>query len=71
MKHTSLVATAPIAPIFKADAVTLHVSREKDGKLRIVYDGWDDFKVRSGNEALEPTGKLAEGERAYYRQGKR
>jgi hypothetical protein len=39
MKHTSLVATAPIAPIFKVDAVTLHVSREKDGKLWMVYGG--------------------------------
>jgi hypothetical protein len=35
----------PIAPIFIADSVSLAVSREKDGKLRIVYAGWDDFKV--------------------------
>ena len=29
------------APIFIADSVSLAVSREKDGKLRIVYAGWD------------------------------
>jgi hypothetical protein len=34
-----------ISPIFKADKVTLAVSREKDGKLRVVYAGWDDAKV--------------------------
>jgi hypothetical protein len=28
-----------ISPIFKADTVTLHVSREKDGKLRLGYAG--------------------------------
>ena len=28
-----------------ADKVRLHVSREKDGKLRLVYAGWDDAKV--------------------------
>ena len=32
----------PIAPIFKAASVTLAVSREKDGKLRLVYAGWDE-----------------------------
>jgi len=34
-----------ISPIFKADTVRLHVSREKDGKLPLVYAGWDDLKV--------------------------
>jgi hypothetical protein len=34
-----------ISPIFISDKVTLHVSREKDGKLRLVYAGWDDAKV--------------------------
>jgi len=34
-----------ISPIFKADTVRLHVSREKDGKWRLVYAGWDDTKV--------------------------
>src|SRR5262249_21578175 len=29
-------------PIFKAASVTLAVSREKDGKLRLVYAGWDE-----------------------------
>jgi len=29
-------SSAPIAPIFKADSVSLHVSREKEGKLRLV-----------------------------------
>ena len=34
-----------ISPIFKTDTVRLHVSREKDGKWRLVYAGWDDPKV--------------------------
>ena len=34
-----------ISPIFKADTVRLHVSREKDRKLRLVDAGWDDPKV--------------------------
>jgi hypothetical protein len=34
-----------ISSILKADTVRLHVSREKDGKLRLVYAGWDDTKV--------------------------
>jgi len=34
-----------ISPIFTADNVTLVVSREKDGKLRLVYAGWDDVSV--------------------------
>jgi hypothetical protein len=33
------------APIFISDKVTLHVSREKDWKLRLVYAGWDVAKV--------------------------
>jgi hypothetical protein len=40
-----LQKTPQISPIFKADTVRLHVSREKDGKLRLVYAGWDDTKV--------------------------
>ena len=34
-----------ISPIFKTDTVRLHVSREKDRKLRLVDAGWDDPKV--------------------------
>ena len=34
-----------ISPIFISGKVTLHVSREKDGKWRLVYAGWDDTKV--------------------------
>jgi hypothetical protein len=37
--------TPPISPIFTADSVTLVVSREKDGKSRLVYAGWDDVRV--------------------------
>jgi hypothetical protein len=29
----------PIAPIFIANSVSLAVSREKDGKLRLIYAG--------------------------------
>ena len=40
----------PIAPIFIADSVSIHVSHEKGGKLRIVYAGWDDAKVLQPDE---------------------
>ena len=43
----------PIAPIFIANSVSLAVSREKDGKLRLVYAGWDDAKVVEPSEVLE------------------
>jgi len=34
-------------------SVSLAVSREKDGKLRLVYTGWDDIKVaRLGTSPL-------------------
>ena len=33
------------APIFIAGKVSLAVSSEKDGKLRLVYAGWDHAKV--------------------------
>jgi hypothetical protein len=39
-----------ISPIFISDKVTLHVSREKDGKLHLVDAGWGDAK------ALQPDG---------------
>jgi hypothetical protein len=48
---TALLTPAPrqklpeISPIFKADTVRLHVSREKDGKLRLICSGWDDTKI--------------------------
>jgi hypothetical protein len=35
----------PIAPIFIADKVSLAISRERDGKLRLVYGGWDNANV--------------------------
>ena len=38
-----------ISPIFTADSVTITVSREKDGKLRIVYAGWDNANVVQPN----------------------
>jgi hypothetical protein len=34
-----------ISPIFISDKVTLHVSREKDGKSGLVDAGWDDYMV--------------------------
>jgi hypothetical protein len=56
MRPTPRASSSPIAPIFKADSVSLHVSREKDGKLRLVYAGWEDAKV------VQPdAGKLAAG----------
>jgi hypothetical protein len=34
-----------ISPIFISDKVTLHVSREKGAKFRLVCAGWDDREV--------------------------
>ena len=47
-----------IAPIFIADSVSLAVSREKDGKLRVVYAGWGDAKLVEPSDVLEASGKL-------------
>src|SRR5215475_10937833 len=44
-KFTPRQKSPQISPILIADKITLHVSREKDGKLRVVYAGWDDFNV--------------------------
>jgi hypothetical protein len=33
------------SPIFISDQITLHVSREKNGKLHLLDAGWDDAKV--------------------------
>jgi hypothetical protein len=49
MRPTPLAQKLRIAPIFIADKVSLTVSREKDGKLRIVYAGWDDYERRSAD----------------------
>ena len=54
----------PIAPIFIANSVSLAVSREKDGKLRLVYAGWDDVKV-----ILLGTSPLAEADRGPFMTG--
>jgi hypothetical protein len=37
--------TVQISPIFISDKVTLHVSREKGAKFRLVCAGWDDTEV--------------------------
>ena len=50
---TPLPQKLPVAPIFIADSISLAVSREKDGKLQIVYAGWDDAKVVEPSEVLE------------------
>jgi hypothetical protein len=47
MAPTPLQKTPQIPPIFKAATGTLHVSREKDGKLHLVDAGWDNTKGRS------------------------
>ena len=58
---TPQAAATAISPIFKADSASLHVSREKDGKLRLVYAGWDDAKV------VQPDGCGATGEALTFR----
>jgi hypothetical protein len=41
----ALRLTSQIPPLFKAESVNIAVSASKDGKLRVVYGGWDDAKV--------------------------
>ena len=45
MRPTPPVSTKQIPPIFISDKGNLAVSREKDGKLRLLYAGWNDVKV--------------------------
>jgi hypothetical protein len=71
MRPTPRASSSPIALIFKADTVSLHVSREKDGKLRLVYAGWDDAKVVQPDEELRASSQRVEGRILPRRQGKR
>jgi len=73
MRPTPRASSSPIAPIFKADSVLLHVSREKDGKFRLVYAGWDDAKVVQPDEVLElrASSQRVEGRILPRRQRKR
>jgi hypothetical protein len=52
---------AQISPILKADTVRLHVSREKDGKLRLGYAGMGRYEVvqPDGYGQARRGGKLA------------
>ena len=52
-KPTPPASTKQISPIFISDKGNLAVSREKDGKLRLIYAGWDDAKVVEASEGLE------------------
>jgi hypothetical protein len=53
--------------------VTIAVSSSRDGKLRVLYGGWDDAKVVWPNEVLELRwGKQGvEARTIPRRQGKR
>jgi len=53
LRLTPPASTKQIYPILIADSVTPTVSRQKDGKLRIVYAGWDNAKVVQVHEVLE------------------
>jgi hypothetical protein len=33
-----------IAPILRADKITVTISAEKNGKLRVIYQDWDEYK---------------------------
>src|SRR5260221_4093506 len=48
---------------------TLHVSREKDWKLRLVYAGWDDTKVVQPDGCGQPRREWKGG--SYPSQGER
>jgi hypothetical protein len=46
--------TAPISPLLKADPkVTLTFSAERDGLMRVTYQGWEDAKVFKPGEWVE------------------
>jgi hypothetical protein len=36
---------AEIAPLLKADKITLTISAENNGQIRVTYADWDDAKV--------------------------
>ena len=40
-------------PLFKADTANLAFSADKEGKVRMVYSGWDDPEVLLPGEVLE------------------
>jgi hypothetical protein len=42
---SQVLRPSQIAPLFKAETVNIAVSPSKNGKLRVVYAGWDDAKV--------------------------
>ena len=61
------VAAGPFAPIFKADAITLSVSREKDGKLEMVYG-----RLPTGHPESQVNAGSVHGPRdAFIHEGKR
>ena len=49
-------AKAPVSrfgpPLFKADTANLAFSADKEGKVRMVYSGWEDAKVLLPGEVL-------------------
>jgi hypothetical protein len=60
-------AKRPASPLLKADSATLVFVAEKDGKLRVNYQGWADVKVILPGERLEI---VASGGQAHlYRRG--
>jgi hypothetical protein len=62
--------SAAIAPLLKAETATLAFSASKDGKLRVVYAGWDDAKVAlEGQEFVVTAGP--QGVEARIRDHKR
>ena len=40
-------------PLFKADTANLAFSADKEGRVRMVYSGWEDAKVLLPDEVLE------------------
>ena len=42
-----------MSPLFKTDRATLVLSREKDGKMRVLYGGWPDGKTVLEHQVLE------------------
>ena len=76
MAHSSALADSPLSPdssLFKADTATLVFSASKDGKIRVIYTGWDDAKVVLPGDVFEVRwgSQGVEGRIYPRRQGKR
>jgi hypothetical protein len=58
----------PVSPLLKADPkATLTFSAEKDGLMRVTYQGWEDAKVLKPGEWIEVVNRG--GQLQVFRRG--